>query len=148
MDIGPVGTSHNHTDGETPSITVRRTDILLGQQTPRTERRQNSYTAARDKPIQALANQRTQLQLRLQLARTEPSFNGIKGGPQQAKSALTAPLSTRERHISSSVPVRPAERSDRQYHQQLRPRREFITAAAPTCVGSNSTHRRQSTLPA
>jgi hypothetical protein len=66
---GDVGTSHNHTDGETPSIIVRRTGILLDQQTPCSECRQYSYTATRGRPIQALANQRTQLQLRLQLAR-------------------------------------------------------------------------------
>jgi hypothetical protein len=29
-----VGTSHNHRDGETPSLTVEQTSILLGQQTP------------------------------------------------------------------------------------------------------------------
>jgi hypothetical protein len=85
-----VGTSHNHTDGETPSITVERTSILLGQQTPRSERRQFLYTAVRHSvawtSTQALANQRPQLQLRLQLARTQPSGNGIKYGPQQAKS--------------------------------------------------------------
>jgi hypothetical protein len=38
-----VGTSRNHTDGETPLITVRQTGILLGQQTPRSERRQFLY---------------------------------------------------------------------------------------------------------
>jgi hypothetical protein len=42
-----VGTSHNHTDGEAPSITVERTSILLGQQTPRGKRRQFLYTAVR-----------------------------------------------------------------------------------------------------
>jgi hypothetical protein len=105
-----MGTSHNHTDGETPSITVRWTGILLGQQTPRSERRQNSYTAAHGQPIQALANQRTQLQLRLQLACTEPSFNGIKRGPQQAKSVNIhdSALNERASHqfISSSTTSR------------------------------------------
>jgi hypothetical protein len=98
-----VGTSHNHRDGETPSITVRRTGILLGQQTPRSERRQNSYTAAHGQPIQALANQRTQLQLRLQLARTEPSFNGIKRGPQQPKSVNQHPRLHSQRESVTSV---------------------------------------------
>jgi hypothetical protein len=54
---------------------------------------------------------------------------------QVSQSTSTTPLSTRERHISSSLPVRPAERSDRQYQQQLRPQREFITAAAPHLRG-------------
>jgi hypothetical protein len=66
---------------------------------------------------------------------------------QVSQSTSTIPLSTRERHISSSVPPRPAECPDRQYRQQLHSRQEFLTAAAPTGVGSNSTHHRQSALP-
>jgi hypothetical protein len=156
-----------------PPTTIQ-TSILLGQQTPRGERRHNSYTATRGKPTQALANQRLQLQLRPQLARTQPSGNGIKYGPQQAKvsqSTSTIPLSTRERHTSSSVPVQPAERSDRQYHQQAPPstgvhhgtsphwRGQQLYApytVGPTCVDntlsqltahSNATHRKPPTLP-
>jgi hypothetical protein len=60
-----------------PPTTIQ-TSILLGQQTLRGERRHNSYTEARGKPTQELANQRPQLQLRLQLARTQRSGNGIK----------------------------------------------------------------------
>jgi hypothetical protein len=51
---------------------------FLRSQTLRNDRKQYSYTAARGQPIQALANQRTQLQLRHQLARTQSSANGIK----------------------------------------------------------------------
>jgi hypothetical protein len=98
-----VGTSHDHTDGETPSLTVEQTNILLGQQTPRSKRRQNSYTAARGQPIQALANQRPQLQLRLQLARTQPSGNGIKYGTQQAKSVNQQPRLRSQRESVTSV---------------------------------------------
>jgi hypothetical protein len=104
--------------------TTTETSILLGQQTPRGERRHNSYTAARGKPTQALANQRPQLQLQPQLARTQPSGNGIKYGPQQAKvsqSTSTTLLSTRERHISSSVPVSSAAPSSAGVHHGTSP---------------------------
>jgi hypothetical protein len=60
-----------------PPTTIQ-TSILLGQQTPRGERRHNSYTEARGKPTLELANQRPQLQLRLQLASAQASRNGIK----------------------------------------------------------------------
>jgi hypothetical protein len=76
-------------------------------------------------PTQVLANQRPQLQLRLQLARTQPSGNWIKMLASNrlalvsVPSSLAAPLSARVRHGSS-----------------------------PTCEGSNSRHRRPSTLPA
>jgi hypothetical protein len=42
-----VGTSHSHKDKQTPSITVELTNKLLGQQTPRGERRELLYTAVR-----------------------------------------------------------------------------------------------------
>jgi hypothetical protein len=75
-------------------------------------------------------------------------WNKIRASAGQvSESTSTTQLSTRECHISLSVPVRPAEHSDQQYHQQPCPRREFITAAALTGVGSNSMHHRQSTLP-
>jgi hypothetical protein len=74
------------------SITIERTSILLGQQTPRSERRQFLYTAVRHSvartSTQALANQRPQLQLHLQLARTQPSRNGIKYGPSATRSSV------------------------------------------------------------
>jgi hypothetical protein len=74
------------------SITVERTSILLGQQTPRSERRQFLYTAVHHlvawTSTQALANQRPQLQLRLQLARTQPSGNGIKYGSSATRSSV------------------------------------------------------------
>jgi hypothetical protein len=93
---------HSHTDGQTPLITVKQTSKLLGQQTPRSGCRQFLYTAAHGRPIQALANQRPQLQLRLQLVRMQPSSNRIKTRTSSRLAALTAPLSTRERHISSN----------------------------------------------
>jgi hypothetical protein len=61
-----------------PSAAAIQRSKLLGQQMPRSERRQYTYTAARGEKIQALACQRPQLQLRLQLVRTQPSSNGIK----------------------------------------------------------------------
>jgi hypothetical protein len=106
-----------------PPTTIQ-TSILLGQQTPRGERRHNSYTATHGKPTQTLANQRLQLQLRLQLARTQPSGNGIKYGPQQAKvsqSTSTTPLSTRGRHTSSSKTSRAS--------------RSAVSSAAPLSAG-------------
>jgi hypothetical protein len=80
-------------------------------------------------PTQALATQRPQLQLHLQLACTQPSGNGMKvrasnrlasvpAVPPAPASSLAAPLSARVLHGSS-----------------------------PTCEGSNSMHRRPSTLP-
>jgi hypothetical protein len=104
--------------------TIIQTSILLGQQTPRGELRHNSYTAARGKPTQALANQHPQLQLRPQLASTQLSGNGIKYGPQQAKvsqSTSTTPLSTRERHISSTTTSRAS--------------RSAVPSAAPPSAG-------------
>jgi hypothetical protein len=89
------------------SITVEWTSILLGQQTPRSERRQFLYTAVRHSvawtSTQALANQRPQLQLRPQLARTQPSGNGIKYGPQQAKSVNQHPRLRSQRESVTSV---------------------------------------------
>jgi hypothetical protein len=40
----PVGTSHNHKDKQTPSITVELTNKLLGQQTPRQSQSQSHFT--------------------------------------------------------------------------------------------------------
>jgi hypothetical protein len=135
-----VGTSHSQTDNQTPSVTQSyRQPNTFGHsqadsQTPSVEQttcskhRQYLYTAAcglaARTPTQALANQHPQLQLRLQLARTQPSGNGIKmrasnrpASVPAVPSSLAAPLSARVRHGSS-----------------------------PTCEGSNSTHRRPSTL--
>jgi hypothetical protein len=116
-----VGTSHSQTDKQTPSV----------EQTPRSERRQYLYTAVRDlvacTPTQALANQRPQLQLRLQLARTQPSCNGIK---MRASNRLASVRSV------SAIPSA-ASLSARVRH-----------GSSPTSEGSNSTHHRQSTLPA
>jgi hypothetical protein len=124
-----VGTSHSHTDnqtpsfgrshtdGQTPSITVKQTSKLLGQQTPCSGRRQFLYTAARGQPIQVLANQRPQLQLRLQLVRTQPSSNGIKTRTSSRLAALTALLSMREHHISRSVNQSASVDQTDQHHQ-------------------------------
>jgi hypothetical protein len=168
MEAG-VGTSHNHTDGKTPSITVERTDILLGQQTRRSERKQFLYTAVRHSvawtPTQALANQRTQLQLRLQLAHTHPSANRIKYRPPASnfsQSTSTTPLSTRERHISPSDQFTSSSTTSRAF-------RSAVPSAAPLSAGihhgssphlrgqqlthshhttrSIATHRRPPTLP-
>jgi hypothetical protein len=126
-----VGASHNHTDGETPSLTVEQTNILLGQQTLRSERRQNSYTAARGQPIQALANQHPQLQLHLQLAHTHPSANRIKSGPPASnfsQSTSTTPLSTRERLISPSEQFTSSCTTSRAF-------RSAVPSAAPLSAG-------------
>jgi hypothetical protein len=68
----PDSFGHSQADKQTSSV----------EQTTCSKRRQYLYTAACGlavrTPTQALANQRPQLQLRLQLARTQPSSNGIK----------------------------------------------------------------------
>jgi hypothetical protein len=104
------------------------------KQTQHCERRQYLYTAAGGlalhTPTQALANQRPQLQLCLQLAHMQPSGNRIKmrasnrlasvrsvGSVPPVPSSLAAPILARVRHGSS-----------------------------PTCEGSNAMHRRPSTL--
>jgi hypothetical protein len=86
---------HSHTDGQTPSITVKQTSKLLSvEQTPRSERWLLLYTAVCDlvacTPTQALANQRPQLQLRLHLACTLPSGNGIKLRASNRLASVTA----------------------------------------------------------
>jgi hypothetical protein len=133
-----VGTSHSQTNNQIPSVTqsYRRPDFFghrqpdkqtpSVKQTPHSKRRQYLYTAARGR---SSANQRPQLQLRLQLARMQPSSNRIKMRASNrlasvrsvpaVPSSLAASLSARVRHGSS-----------------------------PTCEGSNSTHCRPSTLPA
>jgi hypothetical protein len=95
---------HSHKDGQTPLITVKQTSKLLGQQTPRSGCRQFLYTAAHGRTIQVLANQRPELQLRLQLARTQPSGNGIKCGPPASSFSQSVSISRSDR----SVPPAPA----------------------------------------
>jgi hypothetical protein len=142
--------NHSYTDGQAPSMAVIQTARLLQpqsnrqanssvEQTPCNKLRQYLYTTVRNlvasTPTQVLASQCSQLQLLLQLAHTQPSSNRIK--------------------------CRPPAGSSISQHQQIRP--VSITAPAslgappsegvrhgsgPTCEGSNSTHRRQSTLPA
>jgi hypothetical protein len=51
----------------------------------------------------------------------QPKWDKIRASAGQSQSTSTTPLSTRERYTSSSVPPRPAERPDRQYHQQAPP---------------------------
>jgi hypothetical protein len=127
---------HSHTDGQTPSATVREANSSV-EQAPRSERRQHLYTAVCDldscTSTQALANQRPQLQLRLQLARTQPSSNGIKCGPPSVSQSVS--------RSDRSVPPAPASLA-------APPSARVRHGSSPTCKGSNSTHRRQSTLPA
>jgi hypothetical protein len=105
------------------SITVERTSILLCQQTPRSKCRQFLYTAVRHlvawTTTQALANQHLQLQLCLQLARTQPCGNGIKYGPSATRSSVHQFQYQQYRH----------------HHQPLRSRQEIATAA-PTSTGT------------
>jgi hypothetical protein len=101
--IPDVGTSHSQTDNQTPCFDLGPTDgqtpslaqsyrqaNSLVDQTPCSKRRQYLYTTVRDltacTATQTLANQCPQLQLRLQLARTQPSGNGIKCGPPAGSS--------------------------------------------------------------
>jgi hypothetical protein len=92
----PDSFSHSHTDKQTPSV----------KQTTCSKRRQYLYTAACSlaacTPTQALANQRPQLQLRLQLAGTQPSGNGIKMRASSRLASVAAPLST-ERHSNNYI---------------------------------------------
>jgi hypothetical protein len=115
--------------------TVRQTSKLLGQHTPRSGRRQFLYTAARGRPIEALANQRPQLQLRLQLVRTQPSSNGIKCRPPASSfSQLVSDSMTTSTSTSINIAAPPSA--------------GVRLGSGPTYEGSNSTHCRQLILPA
>jgi hypothetical protein len=102
-----VGTSHSQTENQTPSFGHSHTDSQTPsvKQTLCNKRRQYLYTAAFGlivhTPTQALANQRPQLQLCLQLARIQPSGNGIK---MQASNRLVSVPSVRSVPAVSSVP--------------------------------------------
>jgi hypothetical protein len=137
------------------SITVEQTSIFLGQQTARSQRQAVfihcssplgclNFSTGASQPVSA-----TSAPPPIDSRSAQQKWNKIRASAGQvSQSTSTTPLSTRECHINSPVPVRPEERSDRQNHQQPHTQREYITAAALTGVGSNSTHHRQSALPA